>query len=486
MMNIKQYVDKKVNRIKKNIDNDIKNKRYEDALQQIKICANILYQSNICYVDDFLENSLSIISKQIQAECYVAKDDTLLFYDGFGLNERGLARIYLKALCKIKNVVYVTYEDRKELIHDIQDVLDQYNCKRIYINRRCKTTFKMIEQLNRIIRETTPGQFFFYSVPDDVVATTIMYAYKGVLCRYQINLTDHAFWLGAGCIDRCIEFREYGARVSWEYRGIPKDKIVVIPFYPVVNSEKKFEGYPFEINEGKKIVFSGGALYKTLGGDNKYYEIVDNILSKHEDVIFWYAGSGDDSEINKIVKKYPGRAFFTSERADLLQVLKHSRLYLSTYPMCGGLMFQYAAIAGCVPVTLKGGNISDGFLLDQSYIGVEFSDLSSLYEEVDRLIDDDSYRAQRSEIMEKAVIKEEEFDYEVKKLVLFNQCDFHICFEHINTEDFRAWYIDNLKKEDIDTQFVRLNSFKTAICHYPCEFIRGGTLIAKRILLKYL
>lgn len=68
-----------------------------------------------------------------------------------------------------------------------------------------------------------------------------------------------------------------------------------------------------------KRLFSGGALYKTFGGENKYYDIIDNILKKYKEVVFWYAGSGDDSKLKELMKKYPGRIFHTLERNDLFK-----------------------------------------------------------------------------------------------------------------------------------------------------------------------
>lgn len=59
--------------------------------------------------------------------------DTVLFWDGFGLNVRGLIQIYMKALCKVMKVVYVTYEDRKDQIPDVQDILNEYHAERYYV-----------------------------------------------------------------------------------------------------------------------------------------------------------------------------------------------------------------------------------------------------------------------------------------------------------------------------------------------------------------
>lgn len=227
-----------------------------------------------------------------------------------------------------------------------------------------------------------------------MVGPVLMQAYEGVLTRYVVNLTDHAYWLGARAIDKCIEFRDYGASISSEYRGIPREKIVKLPFYPKIVPQE-FQGFPFPVKDGQQVVFSGGALYKTFGEGNKYYEIVDYILASHSDVIFWYAGGGDDSELKKCMERYPGRVYHTPERPDLFQLLQHVSFYLSTYPLCGGLMYQYAAAAGIEPVTLRRDDCNDGFLLHQDELHVIFDTMEELKQEIDRVLTDEVYRKAR-------------------------------------------------------------------------------------------
>lgn len=227
-----------------------------------------------------------------------------------------------------------------------------------------------------------------------MVGPVLMQAYEGVLTRYVVNLTDHAYWLGARAIDKCIEFRDYGASISSEYRGIPREKIVKLPFYPKIVPQE-FQGFPFPVKDGQQVVFSGGALYKTFGEGNKYYEIVDYILASHSDVIFWYAGGGDDSELKKCMARHPGRVYHTPERPDLFQLLQHVSFYLSTYPLCGGLMYQYAAAAGIEPVTLRRDDCNDGFLLHQDELHVIFDTMEELKQEIDRVLTDEVYRKAR-------------------------------------------------------------------------------------------
>ena len=322
----KKEVVKLVSYIKKAIGKELDKKNYEMVLELISNAATVLYSTNIYYEDDDLEEYLRNVADYLVNEKFDEKDtkDTVLFFDGFGLNDRGLAQIYLKALCSLKHVVYVTFSDCITRIPDIVNIVNSSQSKIAGIDRKSGDYIGQIKQLNRIVLEEKPKYFFFYSEPDDVLATVIMNGYKGIMKRYQINLTDQAFWLGGRCIDYCIEFRDYGASVSKYYRGIEENNIVKLPFYPILHEERQFQGYPFKVEDTKKVIFSGGALYKTLGGDNKYYEIVDFLLKNYNDIIFWYAGSGDDRELKKIIDKYPGRAYHTAERSDLYQVLEHT------------------------------------------------------------------------------------------------------------------------------------------------------------------
>lgn len=485
-------VKKLISKLKNAITNELNEHNYENALSLISTCGNILYQSNIYYMDNDLEHALERVAKELRLNKFMkldhsVQDDVLLFWDGFGFNDRGLIQIYMRALCKFKKVVYVTYSDRKDQIPDVLDILDQYQAEHFYIERSNQLINPKMNQLNSIVEKVKPGHMFFYTTPDDVTATPILYAYDGIIKRYQINLTDHAFWLGAGCIDTCIESRDYGAKISKQYRGFPEKKIAVIPFYPIVHYEKEFQGYPFEVKAGQKVIFSGGALYKTLGGENKYYIIVDHILNQYKNAVLWYAGTGDDSEMKKIISKYPGRAYLTAERSDLYQVIEHCHFYLSTYPMWGGLMLQFAAMGGKVPVTLKYGNISDSTLINQADINVEFTDIEDLYAEVDRLMTDEAYVKDRSELMRKAVIAPEVFDEEVYKLVTGKQNDsYQVDYKDIDTESFRQWYLDRLQVRDLNMMLVRKNAIKSALKYYPIRFVRGGaSRVVKLIKQKF-
>ena len=467
-------IDKAINEIKNAIKKEYEAHNYENVLELVYLCSHILYTTNFCYVDEYLERVIEELSPFLVkgAEKYEGNNNKVLFWDGFGLNSRGLAQIYIKALVKYKNVIYVTYERYKNRIPDILQILNENSgyCRFIreekYVNQ--------VTQLEEIVKEVQPGHFFFYSKPTDVVAPIIMHGYVGKIRRYQINLTDHAYWLGSRPIDECIEYRNYGANISLKERKIAQKAIRIIPYYPVIDYDREFQGYPFEFNEkSQKLIFSGGALYKTLGGQNQYYKIVDMILEKHNDVIFWYAGNGDRRKIDTLIKKYPNRVFLTGERQDLYQVMQKCRLYLSTFPMSGGLMIQYACIAGKVPVTLQLGAVNDGVLLNQDALGAFFNETEELIKEVDKLLTDKTYAEERGKLMEKSVPLEQQFADEVKKALNREIGEYSVYVTDVESREFCQQFWDRFDEKRIDQLFLNKKNFFTYLKYFKKRISLG-------------
>lgn len=465
-------LNKTIYKLKNVIGKAFEKSKFNKALSAISVCANLLYISNQYYYDDDLENYIIKISQKLfsqKAEIQAA--DSIIFYDGFGFNNRGLAQIYLKALSKIGKVIYVTNEIHKNEIPDIEKIVLQTG-KIVYLNKG--SYIKNIYSLNNLVEEIRPKHFFMYTKPNDVVAPVVLYRYKDILSRFQINLTDHAFWLGVNSFDCCLEFRNYGAMVTLNERKVDSNKIKILPFYPSINDETEFKGYPFKFNEKKqKLIFSGGALYKTFGGDNKYYKIVNYLLENYPDVVFWYAGSGNISEISKIVKKFPDRAFLTEERADLFQVLKRCYFYLDTYPVHGGLMIQYAAMAGKIPLTLKSDDYIDDLLINQSELNCEIDSYEEICNRIDYLMNNPGFVEDISGKMRSAVITPEVFETQLKNIIEFGRSDYKMTDREYDTISFRKAYLDRLKYSDICCCIAQKDFLKHGLKVFPIKTFIG-------------
>lgn len=420
MPNDKYTYSAATDRLAKIIERSISKKNYELALQAVSAYSNLEYKQNRNLVNTFLEKSVEAISKGLlgTVEIKNCDDNVILFYDAFALDTRGLALIYVKALCnKGYRVVYIAKKSSQER----QPVFEKLVGKQLFKAEFYDDTFSRSEKAKMIIscfRKYHPANAFMYAIPQDSAAIAAFFAIKNCN-KLQINLTDHAFWLGVGAIDYCIEFRSYGYYLSKQYRGIPEDKLRILPFYPIVDEDIPFRGFDFipEERRNNRIIFSGGALYKTFSDDNKYYEIVSRLLQENLDVIFIYAGSGDDSHIKELEEQFPNRVFHIQERKDLYQVLLHSYVYLNTYPLLGGLMTQYAAIANKIPLTLKCGDVGSGFLINEDRQNFFFDTADELISYANQLFADPDFYKKESQALSELVIHESDFENELECLL---------------------------------------------------------------------
>lgn len=448
-------VEKVIEELKKYAEKTLHAKKYENSLTAIEVGAKILYKYNQIYKDDEFEHFLLEISNLLinKGEMKEKSEKIVVFYDGFGLDTRGLALIFLKAIAELNyKLIYVTKKESINTQPTIKKLLSGYQVTYEYI--RDSNRINRIKELNNVFLKYNPTDAFLYTTPYDVSAITVFNAFKGKITRYQIDLTDHAFWLGINAFDYCISLRDLGATIEYNYRKIPKENIIFLPYYAYIDKNEPFQGFPFD-SEGKKVIFSGGALYKTLGDtENKYYKIVDHILENNVDTVFLYAGDGDNSQLLLLQKKFNNRVFHISERKDLYQVMLHSTLYLNTYPMFGGLMMHYAVSAHKIPITLKHNHDADGLLFKQDQIKIEYEDIETLENDVDKLLNDKNYLKSREDLLLNSEITEEKFKKELNNLILNQKTNYLIKLDYVDTNDFRKEFMSRFRGiDDISKSF---------------------------------
>lgn len=468
-----------VTRLKKTAEGAMKKGNLPKAMAAIGVAADILYEYNQIYWDPQLEEMTAALSRKCLREPSPPEKSEVrrvLFYDGFGFDGRGLALVFLKGLIKAGfQVTYVTVGHARGKQPRLDEVLEGAGTQKIYLDtgRERKPT---LEALDRAFREVRPQVAFFYTLPYDVPGAMVFHRWEGACRRYLIDLTDHAYWLGKCAFDRCLSLRSLGASIAVHYRDIPREKIRMLPYYAPIDKSIPFEGFPFPEEDGP-VIFSGGALYKTLGDPQlEYYQMVRSLLKDHPDARFLYAGTGDDSQLKVLEGEFPGRVFHIPERKDLYQVLRHCTLYLNTYPMFGGMMMNYAALAGRPPLTLKHDHDADGLLFDQDKLNLEFDTPDQLLAEAHRLLTDPEYRTRREAEMQGCVITEERFTAQLAKLVREDTTDFAFDTSFVDTTRFRQEYLDRFdEKGKIPLCFGdRINL--CLIPKYGGEWVRGYIL----------
>ena len=446
------------------------------AMQAISANGLLSYTYNQWYTDDSCEQIMQQMAAQLPAPGWRREESqsrTVIFYDSFGLDTRGLALIYLQALASLGyHVVYITYENARWHQPQVQKELQAKDVVWHYLPRRCARS-QLVSQIVAIFEQERPAHAFFYCMPDDVQACVAFAHYAGLVTRYQINLTDHAFWLGKCAFDYCLEFRDYGARVSIDYRDIRPEQLVVLPYYPYADMSMRFAGFPFA-SKGRKIVFSGGSLYKTLDREYHFYKLVDALLRQEPETMFLYAGAGDDCGLRWLQERHHERVVHIAERCDLLQLMEHVDLYLNTYPVLGGLMPQYAARAGLPPLTLLRGlsESLDGVLFGYEGLPLEFQTEEELLAEAHHLLHDKAYAADMSTRIRQCVISPERFRENVGHLLEEHQTEFSYHYEPIDTTDFTQGYVKQLSPYACADGLAGRDKVALGL-HFPWLFLQG-------------
>ena len=457
------------------VDKSYKSGKYNTALAALSSYCCIQYLMNQVYTDLQAEIAIDKVSKKIlnRHTQYVPNKEIVFFYDGFGLDIRGWAISYVKAISELGyKLVYIMPKHAKGAIPHIEAEIKKGNGCIEYIDMQ-SDYMTWCNNLDYLFATYQPATAFFYTVPNDVAGAMVFSMYKGLVKRIQVDLTDHAFWIGTNAFDYATECRIPGASNLIYGRKKERTNILRIDPTPYICRDNLEEGFPFDI-ENNSFFFSGGALYKTLGDEGLlYYRIVDTLLSEYSELRFIYAGSGDDRELQKLIKKYPERAFLIPERKDFFKLFENCVFYLNTYPMFGGLMMRYAALAGKVPLTLGHSSDHEGILYEQEKRAVEFQGIDQLLEEARKLIEDSKYRQQRCKDMQGACLSEEDFKRNVRQMIEDNKTEFQFLeIPELDTTEFRKEYLVRLDVQDMALEAIANRRNKPLIKYYPNIFIK--------------
>lgn len=407
--------------LKKEIVDNIKKKDFHKALVNIEVSAKIASNFNWIYSDEELEDNLKKISQNLVGNPkFIPKKNNVIFYDSWGVDNRGLTLQYIRALNNLNyNILYLfENEDWNQSTFLRKEIECKKNIKIINVQNRNKLS--KIKNLCQFITEFAPDKLFMHINPWAVEPLTVFFALENVT-KYQINLTDHAFWLGVKCLDFCIEFRDYGYTVSLEKRNIKHEQLYVNPYYPIITNDN------YSTTQVKKnnmvYILCGGSYYKIYGRKKAFFKIILTLLSQYPEIIILYAGGGDGRTLRKfILDNSLSQRFITlGSRKDIGAVFDVCDIYLSTYPITGGLMSQIAASKSKPILSYTNSELKFNFLEDllnyNDNFTVTYTKLDDFYDHAKRLIKDSLYRYNCGKKINASMITSEQFNLSVFNLL---------------------------------------------------------------------
>lgn len=491
----KQDITSAYTKIKRRAEKEFSRRDILSSLKDISLAAHVAYLFNFIFRDDELEQLISHISDKVINKRDIEvrgnkSSQRFVFIDSFGLPNKGLTQQYLRALI-LMNVpfLYVINGNADENNEIFQDVCS-FPIGEIF-HVAGKNELEKIEKIYSKIENYQPNAVFFHISPWDVVATTVLYAIPDTIKKININLTDHAFWLGAGNFDYNLEFRDYGATISYEKRGFQKSQIIINPFYPIIPNSA-FQGFPKE-SENKIILFSGGNYNKIYGEKGKFMFMMKEVLKQNPNAVILFAGTGiNRNPLEKFVKNYglENRLLLLGERKDIDKVFENCDIYLNTYPISGGLMSQYAAYYGKPIVSFLPEDNSNKiekiiFVNSNQEVKLTFQELEEYYSQIHKLVNDIQYRKEIGNKIKEALTTKESFDRSVKE-ILTNPISSNFHAEKIEYEKIFEQNLElhNYMSIDLGLHLFKRYKFKSYII-FPKIAIKYSAAIFFYLKKKY-
>lgn len=424
-------------------------KKYNKSIKYIILATKWMYYFNIVYYDSVIENLIHSISKSIfqnKKENIIPDKDCVIFLDSI-CTTKCLGVQYLSALMSLgKKIIYIQHNNLT-YAKDVRTILDSYPNKKIYTIDSELKYVERAKEIQKIIIENAPGSVILHMTCFDVISLLAISNIGGVV-KYNIDLQDHTFWLGRSFIDFDIVFRDYGEKIALEKRGLKESEIIRLPYYPLVKQDSEFCGFPDELPQDAVIFFTGGFPYKMLGKNDIFFNLIDNILSISDNVHLLIATDNSDIIKQKVKEcKHNDRIHLIGFRKDIDQVFKHSHVYLSTYPVIGGLMTQYAA-ANAKPILAYAeeneANVVEGIIDHKFKTNNSQRTIEDFLEYAEKLIKDEVFREAEGRKNKDSMYSESDFTYGLGEVLKNKKTTLQ--WPHKETPDYEGmikFYLEN-------------------------------------------
>ena len=209
--------------------------RIDAAMEYIRHCCVLAQQFNWIYADPELEQIEKEIGERLIPHTfasYETDNNRVVLFDDFCLTYV-LSLQYIEALLKSgKDVLLVS---TRPIESDKNEQFFEY-IKRFKTLRVAHIQEPNIEKRMKKVYDTIidfhPSKLLLHIYATSIIVP-VLYRLPKQIISYTINLADQTFWTGAGIIDYCIEFRPFGATISLERRGLKREQLLMLPFYPI-------------------------------------------------------------------------------------------------------------------------------------------------------------------------------------------------------------------------------------------------------------
>lgn len=423
MKRTEQEIINNFNILKRYANKAIISQNYEEGFHIINKAACWMHRFNAIYTDVDLESVIFSSSRKLYPITKIVsqpENRSITFIDGFCYDNRCLTQQYLSAIARSGVKLQYISLSTNTIGADIECMLNSMGAEIVRIPNRKYSVVSDGSLIIRAIADFKPSKLLFHIWPWDVAPIIAGHAIYGIP-KYNVNLTDHAFWLGKSLFDYNLEFRHFGELISLQKRGFKADQIIRMPYYPILPKSNKFLGFKDVPQDAVKI-FCGGNEYKFIGDDDAFFKIMEILLDISPKIHILVAGINYNSIFFSKVKKMRNceRVHNVGFRKDINEAFRHSDIYLDSYPFSGGLMSQYAGVNSLPIISLTNpmtGNAINDVICQKFKATKACNSLEELEEYAKLLIEDEEFRRSEGKKCNSAMISEDEFNNNFEKFI---------------------------------------------------------------------
>ena len=343
-------------------------------------------------------------------------DNTILFYDQVGTT-KCLGLQYLRALYELGyKIIYINecwvHAATSQFINLIKPL-----CSEIHIFNSRGSLFDDTKEflgvtISKLIQTVPTNKIILQPASSGALGQIVLYSLRGYDI-YRIVPGDHHFFIGYDYVHKFIEFRKFGISNAIYNRRITPNKIVRLPYYPVIDNIEKFGGLPKQLSN-KVIFMAAGATYKFMGSD-LFLKFIDWILET-PNTAFLFVGEAPKAFIKlSKKKKWKDRFFILGYRKDFVQIVQHIDVLISSYPFGGGLICQTAAyfekplLVYRKPEELEEYIVEDLMGDNGDDLSVTDTDLDAFHEHIKRLSNNKEHRISEGKNAKRLLQTESDF-----------------------------------------------------------------------------
>ena len=407
------------NKLKTKANSYLNKGNIHKALLYVHLASYTDHTFFLSYYDDELEEILKRVADRID----MSKNHNInlnknrcVMLDSLARYRGGLAVQYINAIASSGwELLYVTCQEinapqRKEL----KDFLNNIPSVTVLEVPKHLEGLAKLQYIYDGILSYSPSKLYCHLNAYDAYFSTIAYSLPDNIKKFMINITDHASQLGFCSCHYSFEFRELGCSISAKHRGFNIDRLLYLPFYPVLDN-LPFKGLP-SICQSKKIILSGGRYFKTVDAQDTFFKLIKKVTDIHTDTVVVFPGSEDDYLIREKIKIYnlEDKLILLGWRDDICELFRHADIFLNTFPHGGATLAQYAAHLhipilsycpqeGCV-------NPVECFVCQCDHATVSSVGEDVFVEEASRLLSDKEYSRRKAQATYNCVLGIEKFN----------------------------------------------------------------------------